>query len=50
MTKRKKIVPRHVNVGAGLTRAAAKRAALRRSPGDFRGFIYESKTGKAWLL
>ncbi len=40
---------RTVTVNRGLTRAAALKAATRKSPGDLRGFTYDPKTGKAIL-
>lgn len=43
------IPTRTVTVGKGLTRDAAMKAAKKKSPGDFRGFTYDPKTGRARL-
>lgn len=40
---------RVVSVAPGLTRAAARRAALKKSPGDFRAFTYDKESGMATL-
>lgn len=41
---------RRVYVGKGLTRPVALAKALRKSPGDHRGFNYSAKTGWAILV
>lgn len=43
------IKTRVVKVKKGLTRAEAIKAAVKKSRGDFRGFTYNPKTGRATL-
>jgi len=45
----RRIKTRHVVVRPDLTRAQAVKAAMRKSPGDARGFTYDPKTGRATL-
>jgi hypothetical protein len=45
-----KLKPRLMRLKKGLTRAEALRAALRKSPADFRGFRYDPQTGQATLI
>lgn len=45
----RRIKTRRVVVAKGLTRAKAMRAALKKSPGDLRGFAYDPRTGRASL-